>query len=551
MLKKITKPLPKQTPAWTKHKMQDNQRDKFSKNNSSFSEYRNSKNKSLSSEDSEDSEIFKDADEEIAVDAMSGKGDEKNGSQAGAIPKNVSNDSENDSSNPSNETEVKKPDFIYPRLNDLTDKDVVELEKLPQMSTIGSTKITSMRRADLKQEETHKIFRALNGNPPSTGFDVKNFTDLEINNVTLKKAIRVGCLEKTIKEIKENMSKMLTNSQNAIAIAEQSKKLADQALQAVNNDASALKVTQDALLECQGIANTLSDTLTGQIGDLGNRVKTLEEDRDPEAIIQKIVGLDNDSNVISKNIGTALNNNPIIKQIKSNHNNHVKTIAEVKENMKAAVDHRQLERRNAIELRILEFRPDPNIHGFSGEFEDADESIHRQIVIDIIREIYPNCDVDDIVSIKPVKYSADRKDGNDIWRPYRLHVRFDNTSVVDKILHKNLKLKKEGQPDKTKYLIVRPRSPAEQIRERELRLRVLAKNMVVPADGHSWIIARNPDGSRGPVLKLNSEINPWQIFDEKTFTTLQIKKATDMYAAENPPQQEESEESEIIVSGMT
>ena len=55
--------------------MQDNKKDKLS-NNLPFSEYRNSNNKSSSSEDSEN---FKDADEEPASDAMSGKsGDEKN-----------------------------------------------------------------------------------------------------------------------------------------------------------------------------------------------------------------------------------------------------------------------------------------------------------------------------------------------------------------------------------------------------------------------------------------------------------------------------------------
>ena len=197
--------------------------------NSSFSKYRT---KELNSTSSDDSENFKDADEDINIDVMSGN-DDKNGPEAGTNSKNVSAESDTTSVT---ETEVKTlaSDIIYPKAEHTTDEDLVLLNALPQISAVSKIKVNSIKRADHKPEDTLKIFRALNDNPTEVGFDVKNYTDLPVNHVTLKKAIRVGNLEKTITDIRDSMSKMLTNSQNALKIAEDSKNVADQALKAVS-----------------------------------------------------------------------------------------------------------------------------------------------------------------------------------------------------------------------------------------------------------------------------------------------------------------------------
>ena len=523
--------------------MQNIKKDKNTDINSSFTNYRVKNNESSSSESSD---TFKDAVEDSESDNMSGS-EGNNGAAAAADTNSKVEDHDpsiNSEATPENETAVKNlaSDIIYPKLKDTTKIDDELLKALPQISALPNAKINSLKRMDNKPEDTLRLYRALNGNPANVGFDAKNFTDMKINNVTLNKAIRVGNLESTITDINESMAKMLANSKKALSTAEESKNLVESALKAVNDAETANKTCQEALQECQKLATKGTEAL-GEMQSLNQRISKLEGNHDPNIVIQRLVAMDQRDNFISKNIDTALNENSIIKQVKTNHNGNLKTIGDIQEKLKSSVDQRQLERRNEYELRILEFRPDPTKHGFSGDFERADESVHLRIANEIISEIYPRYDPDDTVSVKPLKYANDRKEGEVTWRPYRLIIRFDNTSVVDKIFRKNKNLKADGNPEKTKYIVAKPKTPAEQQRDRELRLRVLSKNLAVPVAGQSWILARNPDGSRGPVLKANSELQHWLIFNEGNYNAAQIKKATDLYATENPtPEQQEEQE---------
>ena len=121
-------------------------------------------------------------------------------------------------------------------------------------------------------------------------------------------------------------------------------------------------------------------------------------------------------------------------------------------------------------------------------------------------------------------------------------VRFDNQRAAEKIFFKNKNLKMQGSTTKTKYIIVKPRTPEEIQREDELKLEALAKNLVVPTLGSSWIVARTPDGARGPVLKPNSDLKLHQVFNQENFNAKQIRKAREAYLVANPVQDQQDDE---------
>ena len=193
--------------------MQENKNDK---NNLSLTNYRTPKASINNSSSSEDSDIFTDAADGHKHSEMMSDENSKNKTSEN-VPKlkektvlnpatllNSSGDtSDNSVTNAASveRNDTVEDDVIHPSLENTTDKDLEMLNTLTQLAIPSRSQIVAVKAADAKPDETLKIFRALNGNPADVGYGAKNFTDLPVNNVTLRKAIRVGNLEKTIKDI--------------------------------------------------------------------------------------------------------------------------------------------------------------------------------------------------------------------------------------------------------------------------------------------------------------------------------------------------------------
>ena len=394
----------------------------------------------------------------------------------------------------------------YPKNDECTDADKEAADSLRwPMSDHTSSQRRTLQKSDFKLESKRSLFRCINENPEELGYDEKNLSDLLVNPITLKKACRVGRKEIAINELFEKVDKTLAQADNLTDAAEK-------ALKAANS-------CKQSLSECKKIISDHIDQSNQVLTELSDRVVELERAGDPVEVIKDFVANEGEA------VRVLIDENPEIKTLKREHSKNTVTIASNQKKIVSMVDRRQKEKLNNFELRILEFNPDPDEHGFVGDFLKAGETKHKQIVNEMFKEIWDKYDVDDTRIVRVYKCLETKVAGSHTWQPYRFTVIFDTAAAADKIYARARLLK--NSTGGFKYIVVRPKTGEQLSREKDLKEQLLSKNLQrAPAEkDQSYVLVRMKDGSRGLTLKKNTDLQEWQIFKEEEHTQTAKDKA--------------------------
>ena len=282
------------------------------------------------------------------------------------------------------------------------------------MTEISVASKRQLQKLDYKDPGTRLIFRALNDNPDDFGYDEKNLTDLLVNPVTLSKACRVGCKENDIDQLFEKVDKSLAQ--------------ADKLTEAASNALSAANACKESLTECKNIIKNHMIQVGQKFTSLENRVENLEKAGSPSDIVKDITETE------AKAVEELVAESKVIQTLKKQHAKNTVTIYSNQKRINNMVDKRGKERLNTFELRILEFNPDPVLHGFQGDFLKAGETKYKEIVNKILKEVWEKYDTDDTRTVRAYKCLETKIGvGNVSWQPYRFTVIFDTAAAADKI----------------------------------------------------------------------------------------------------------------------
>ena len=409
---------------------------------------------------------------------------------------------------------------FYPERDQCTEKDSEILNKLRwPMTEISVASKRQLQKLDYKDPGTRLIFRALNDNPDDFGYDEKNLTDLLVNPVTLSKACRVGCKEKDIDQLFEKVDKSLAQ--------------ANKLTEAATNALSAANACKESLTECKNIIKNHMIQVGQKFTSLENRVENLEKAGSPSDIVKDITETE------ARAVEELVAESKVVKTLRKQHAKNTVTIYSNQKKINNMVDKRGKERLNTFELRILEFNPDPVLHGFQGDFLKAGETKYKEIVNKILKEVWEKYDTDDTRTVRAYKCLETKIGVGDVsWQPYRFTVIFDTAAAADKI-YARARLLKNGRGG-LKHVIVRPKTGEQIDRERDLKEQLLSKNLRRAPDemDQSYVTVRLKDGSRGLILKKNQDLQQWQIFNPDEHSQTAKNKAIQRGIEEDKKMQE-------------